>query len=308
MSDLPILPPRPEDGHKGTFGTVCVLGGQAASPRVMIGGPALAALGALRAGAGLAVLAVPRPIVASALVIAPSATALALPVDAAKQLKPSEVAKLLDAQMSQYSCMAIGPGLGDGEPQQQVVLRMIAQDELPLVIDADALNCLAEMREFFHDLRAPAVLTPHPGEFRRIARALQLDIDPTNDDTRIEAASTLAQRLGCVVVLKGHRTVISDGVKTEINETGNVALATGGSGDVLTGMIAGLIAQHFVPHGPMGIARKGGLSLFDCARVAVHAHGTAADRWAQQHGTCGMLATDLLSAIPDALHQFHTQE
>lgn len=296
MSDLPTLPARPAHGHKGTFGTVYVLGGQAAGSaggRVMIGGPAFAAMGALRVGTGLAVLALPRPTVAAALVLAPSATALALPVDQDKQLKPSDVAELLDEHLPLCDCLAIGPGLGAGVPQQQVVVRLTNQDEVPLVLDADALNCLASVREFQRDFRASAVLTPHPGEYMRLARALGITLDPTNEAQRQEAAAQLAQRLGCVVVLKGHRTVISDGIHTTVNQTGNVALATAGTGDVLTGMIAGMIAQHLKP-----------LSLFECARLAVHLHGLAADRWADAHGHAGMTASDLLLEIPGAMRAF----
>lgn len=293
MTDLPTLPPRPADGHKGTFGTVCVLGGQATSPRVMIGGPAFAALGALRIGAGLAVLAVPRPIMPAALVIAPSATGLALPVDQDKTLKPSEVATLLDEQLPLMNCLAIGPGLGAGTAQQQIVVRLAAQEEVPLVIDADGLNCLSSVPGFQSDFRASAVLTPHPGEYLRLARSLGITLDPTDESQREEAASQLAQRLGCVVVLKGQRTVISDGINTTTNESGNVALATAGTGDVLTGMIAGLIAQH-----------ERTLSLFECARVATHLHGKAADLWAQHHGNAGMTAQDLLEQVPTVLKQF----
>ncbi len=305
-ANLPSLPARPADGHKGTFGTVCVIGGQAAAPRVMIGGPAFAALGALRVGCGLAVLAVPRPIVAAALIIAPSATGLALPVDKQRRLKPSDVAELLDAHINSFRVIAIGPGLGADEAQQQIVTRLVSQDETPLVIDADALNALAASRDFHRDLRAPAVLTPHPGEYARLASALGLDGDPNDPVKREDAARALAQRLGCVVVLKGPRTIISDGIETMTNETGNAALATAGTGDVLTGMIAGLIAQHY--KAPLGAGsrqitaqQQGGLSLFDCARLGVHVHGLAADCWSDEHGEAGMLAANLLEAVPTAV-------
>lgn len=296
MADLPTMPARPADGHKGTFGTVCVLGGQAAGMsggRVMIGGPAFSALASLRVGAGLAMMALPRPIVAAALVIAPSATALALPVGPDKNLLPSETAQLLDEHLPLCDCLAIGPGLGADVPQQQVVVRLTTQDELPLVIDADGLNCLAAVRELQRDFRASAVLTPHPGEYLRLARALGITLDPSEESQRHEAAAQLAQRLGCVVVLKGRNSVVSDGIHTESNQTGNVALATAGTGDVLTGMIAGIIAQQ-----------RRRMSLYDCARVAVHLHGLAADQWAGRHGDAGMTAMDLLNEIPDAIRAF----
>ncbi len=305
-NDVPRLPPRPPDGHKGTFGTVCVIGGQAGGPRVMLGGPAFAALGALRAGAGLAVLAVPAPLLAFSLTIAPSATGLALPVDEKGALRPSEVAALLDEFLHEYDCVAIGPGFGVDEPQRQVVMRLIGQDDVPLVVDADALNALAAVAEFHRDFRAPAVLTPHPGEYRRLAVALGLDGDPVDPARRPAAAEQLAQRLGCVVVLKGAATIVTDGVQTWINPSGNVSLATAGTGDVLTGVIAGFVGQFFRPHvgassSPITPRPQGGLRLYDCARLGVYVHGLAADRWAQRHGQAGLLATDLLTELPGAI-------
>ena len=308
MDDAPKLPSRPIDGHKGTFGTVCVIGGQAGGPRVMVGGPALAALGALRAGAGLAVLAVPAPIMAAALTIVPSATGLALPVDENGGLRPSDVAALLDTFLHEYDCLAVGPGFGVDEPQRQIMVRLIGQDEVPVVVDADALNTLATVPQFDQDFRAPAVFTPHPGEYRRLTEALGLDGDPIDQAKRAAAAEQLAQRLGCVVVLKGSGTVVTDGVQTWINTTGNVALATAGSGDVLTGVIASLIGQYFNPHlggtdSSVAPSQPSQLSLFECARLGVYLHGLAADRWAERNGDSGLLATDLLTELPAAQAQ-----
>jgi hydroxyethylthiazole kinase-like uncharacterized protein yjeF len=299
--DLPPLPARQHEGHKGTFGTVCVIGGQALAPRVMIGGPAFAVLGALRAGAGLAVLAVPEPVMKHALVIAPSATGLALPVDRAGAINPSAAAEVIDAWMPRFDCVAIGPGLGADGPQQQVVARLMARDDMPMVIDADALNAMAAMREFHHDLKAHAVLTPHPGEFDRLAGALGIaPLGPAarDQDKRRAAAEQLAQRIGAIVVLKGHGTIISNGLESWRNPTGGAALATAGTGDVLTGVIAGLIAQFGSER-----AKAAGevMSLYDCARWGVYLHGLAADRWSAQHGDSGMLATDLLDLIPDVI-------
>ena len=301
---LPSLPPRPLDGHKGTFGTVCVLGGQANAPHVMIGGPAFTATAALRAGAGLAVLAVPAPLMTAALTIAPSATGLALPADADGNLLPSPVAALLDEHLPKYDCLAVGPGLGDGPAQRQIVTRLVGREQPAMVIDADALNCLAGVAEIQRDFRVPAVLTPHPGEYARLAQALGIDHDPTSPtsptsltsphDTRSRAAEALAQRIGCVVVLKGAGTVVSDGLNTWTNTTGNPALATAGTGDVLTGVIAGLIGQF-------ASGRGGPLSLYDCARLGVYAHGLAADRWRDAHADTSLLAEDLLQQLPDAV-------
>jgi NAD(P)H-hydrate epimerase len=258
----------------------------------MVGGPAFAALGALRTGAGLAVLALPAPLMAAGLTIAPSATGLALPVDKAARLDPSAVAEVLDRYVGQFDCLAVGPGLGDDEPQRRIMARLVSREDVPLVIDADALNALAGLADFGRDLKAQAVITPHPGEYRRLAEALGLDTDPAGAASRSAAAAQLARRLGCVVVLKGAGTVVSDGISTWTNTSGNVALATAATGDVLTGVIAGLVAQH---------ARAGGLSLYDCARLGVHAHGLAADRWSAAHGDTGLLAGELLQELPHVL-------
>lgn len=292
INEIPALPKRPTDGHKGTFGTVCVIGGNAGH-RMMIGGPALAAMGALRSGAGLAVLAMPEPILAHGITIVPSATGLALPVDKLNELQPSAVAELIDTYRSSFSCLAIGPGFGTGEAQEQVIIRLIGQDDLPMVIDADALNALSNVPEFDGDLKAPCILTPHPGEYRRLAERLGLKHDPIDPKKRLDAAAAMAQRLGSVVVLKGHGTIISDGINTYKEEAGNVALATGGTGDVLTGVIAGFVAQFH--------AGGSGMSLLDCARWAVHIHGRAADLWAEKHGDAGLLAKELADLLPAAI-------
>jgi NAD(P)H-hydrate epimerase len=287
---LPALPPRDPAGHKGTFGTVCVVGGHAGEP-TMLGSVVLASLGALRAGAALCIAAAPEPLVPAILAANPSCTGLPLPVDGAGHLVPHAVAEALDRAAVRADVLAIGPGLGTGFAEQQVVLRVASQDHRPVVIDADALNCLALTPRFDLDFRAEAVLTPHPGEFARLAAALGIDADPVDPVARPHAAERLAQRLGCVVVLKGHGTVVSDGTRTWTCAHGSDVLAVGGSGDVLTGVIAGLLAQH---------ARV--LGLFDCARLGVQAHALAGEAWARDAGdTAGMLAAELAARIPAAL-------
>lgn len=300
---LPSVPPRDPSGHKGTFGTVCVVGGQAAPPHVMVGGPAFSALAALRSGVGLAVLAMPEPVLTVGLSVAPSATGLALPVDADGRPRASASAELLDGVLNRTACLAIGPGFGAEMAQQQIVVRLVTQDTVPVVVDADALNCLAAMHDFAADVRAAAILTPHPGEFRRLADALGLEaLDPLDDVRRPAAAAALSRRIGCVTVLKGHRTIVSDGLRTWRCEAGNAALATAGSGDVLTGVIAALVAQFHRTTLPAASRR----SLFECACLAVEAHARAADGWAKRHGTAGMLATDLIDELPAAVESLRS--
>lgn len=289
MIDLPSLPQRDPDGHKGTFGTVGVIGGQV-SERIMLGSPALAALGALRSGCGLAMIAAPAPIMQSVLSIAFEATGIAVPTEPDGSWHASTFAELIDNHLSSASVLALGPGFGDGEPQRQVVLRLIAREDHPLVIDADALNVLARTETMQKDFHASAILTPHPGEFARIARTLGVEPTPTSDEDRIRAAMDLAMRLGVVVVLKGARTVITDGIRLFVNQTGNAGLATGGSGDVLTGICAGFVAQF-----------RGKLDLMECASLAAHVHGTASDIVVGERGTARMLAREIVEAIPRAI-------
>ncbi|MCA9288103.1 MAG: NAD(P)H-hydrate dehydratase, partial [Phycisphaerales bacterium] len=238
MADFPAhLPARQPSGHKGTFGTVLVIGGCSAGTRRMIGAPALAALAALRAGAGLARLLVPAPILDAAIAVAPSATGHALAVDADGAIVPHLAAEAFDTHSSNANCLVVGPGLGDGPGPTALALRAVQHADVPVVVDADALNCLAALPDLTPDVRAAAILTPHPGEYRRLADALRIAHDPTDDNSRVPAAEALAQRLGVIVALKGARTVVSDGQQLWSHEGDNPALATGGSGDVLAGII-----------------------------------------------------------------------
>ena len=294
---LPALPARDPAGHKGTFGTVCVIGGHAAHPITMLGSVVLASLGALRAGAALCIAAAPEPLLPAILSANPSATGLPLPVDSDGHLVPHAVAAALDTQARRADVLVIGPGMGTGFAEAQVVIRVLAQDDnRPVIVDADALNCLAATPRFDLDLRAPIIMTPHPGEFARLADALHLNVDPIDPVARPAAAERLAQRLGCIVVLKGHGTVVSDGARTWTCTHGNDALAIGGSGDVLSGVIAGLVAQY-----------GDSLGLYNCARLAVQAHALAGEQWsARAGGTAGMLATELAAEIPAAVATLRT--
>lgn len=300
---LPPMPARDPRGHKGTFGTVAVVGGCAAGERRMIGAPALVATAALRAGAGLAKILAPEPVINAALTICPSATGIALPVDDGGWIVAHEASRLIDEQVGSAQCLAIGPGMGGGEGVRAAALRAVQQEEIPVVVDADAINALAEVPELWRDFRAAAVLTPHPGEYRKLAGSLGIKTDPVKEETRENAATELAQRLGCVVVLKGHRTVVSDGQRTRVNETGGGELATAGTGDVLTGVIAGLAAQFVaVARPPMPRAPGRPLDLFDAARLGVRAHGRAGEMWVKERGaSAGLVAMELAETIARAV-------
>jgi NAD(P)H-hydrate repair Nnr-like enzyme with NAD(P)H-hydrate dehydratase domain len=165
----PSLPARPADGHKGTFGSVLVIGGCAHGPRHMLGGAMLAARGALRVGAGRAIVAVPAPLAAEALTILPEATVVALPTDALGALVASDAAEAIDAAMREASAVVVGPALGSGPAAGQVVMRLVTLGEKPLVIDADAIRLFASHHDAVRDLRGTVVFTPHPGEARALA-------------------------------------------------------------------------------------------------------------------------------------------
>ena len=308
---LPRLPARPPDAHKGAFGTVGVVGGRADDEAHMLGGPCLSALAALRAGCGLARLALPAPLLDAGLIIAPGATGVPITTDETGAVVGSALSEVIDRMCAECSCLAIGPGLGTSAGAQVGALRAVWQNECPVVVDADAINCLAETPELQRDFHAQAILTPHPGEFRRLADLLGIGESATEDAQRDRAAAHLAQRLGCVVVLKGAPTVVSDGQRVWRNEDDaeplvgrNPALSTAGTGDVLTGVIASIVAQCYrrpLSAGARTVTseRRGGMSLFDCARLGVRAHALAAAAWSSDRGASGgMLATDLAAFVP----------
>lgn len=304
---VPRLPERDPKGHKGTFGTVAVIGGSCDGATRMIGAPVLAARAALRAGAGLVRLVMPEPILNAGLCMLPSATGVALPTDAAGRVTPHEGAELFDSLLPSCRAIVIGPGLGTGPAAHSLSLRAIQQEVVPVVVDAGSLNALSEIAELHRDFRASAVLTPHPGEFARLARALRITTDPTLSSARPTAAEQLARRLGCIVVLKGAGTVVSDGYRSWTCSAGHDCLATAGTGDVLAGLLAGIVAQFVrLPKSPEGGIGNGttpatAFGLFEAALVAVQAHARASERWARRNGGCGLLATELADLLPVAL-------
>ncbi|MFN7020938.1 MAG: NAD(P)H-hydrate dehydratase [Phycisphaerales bacterium] len=312
----PRLPERARDSHKGTHGTVVVVGG-CCERTVMIGAPALAARAALRSGAGLVKLAMPDPILAQGVSACPSATGIPIPTDGSGAIEPHEASAAIDRCVVETTCLVVGPGMGVSAGTRAAVLRCIQQDDVSVVIDADAINALAGVPEFMSDFRAAAVFTPHPGEFKRLVGGLGLSGDLGLSNSRESAAERLAQRLGAVVVLKGRGTVVSDGHRTWTNKADHPCLATAGTGDVLAGLIGGLIAQYVptpqrmlfkskVPNLPMDPARP--LEPFDAARIGVLAHGLAAQRWAhERRADAGMLAGELADLLPSVLQRFRSR-
>jgi len=280
ISAVPDPPPRPDDAHKGTFGTVIVVGGSATMP----GAPAIAARAAFRAGAGLVKLAAPPQVLATAIAIEPGATGIALGTSGGDAHQQRQAIDHADPQ--QRAVLAVGPGLSTSDGAGRLVDTLLRTPRA-MVLDADGLNLLARSTHRHRSGEQPLVLTPHPGEYARLAQRLGLGHDATDAAQRPAAAAALAHAHRAVVVLKGRRTVVTDGRAVYVNETGNPALATAGSGDVLTGLLAALIAQ--------------GMAALDAAILAVHAHGAAADLWAGEHGRRGMLARELADLLPAAL-------
>ena len=243
----------------------------------------LAARGGLRAGAGRAIVAVPEPLAADALAILPEATVVALPVGPDGELDASAAAEAIDAALAEATVVVVGPALG----------RSVAAGQ---VVDADAIRLFAGHVDAARDLRGTVVFTPHPGEALALAEALALDLDCVERATRPAAAIALAQRLGAVVALKGAGTVTSDGLRTWRCDRGNAALATGGSGDVLSGMVAAMLAQFG--------ARSVGSDAMPpaaLAALAVEIHARAGDLWRDAHGDAGALAHEIADLAPDAM-------
>ncbi len=295
VDTLPKLPRRPEDGHKGTFGTVGIIGGSAGRHRdedfaaTMIGAPALAAMGAIRSGCGLVKIMTPMPIVEAVLTLAPFATGFGVEVDADRAMIASSAAPIIDELVRTSDAIVVGPGMGTGHGVGQIVVRLVGQEEVPIVVDADGLNALAAMPDFGRDVRANLVLTPHPGEAKRLMDNLSITGEPAGSASdRIEACIGLAQRIGCVVVLKGSGTVVSDGHRVWVCDRGCSAMGVGGTGDVLSGVIGGLIAQ--------------GIGLFMSCAIGVQAHAIAGERWVEHHhSSSGMIANELADELVGVL-------
>ena len=279
VTELPRLPPRRPDAHKGDFGLALVVGGS----RGMAGAAALAGMAALRGGAGLVRLAVPDSTLETIAGFEPSYMTVPLPADAAGRIAGGafdSIVKLAE----KATAVACGPGLGRSFDLDQLVLRMYQEIARPMVVDADALNALSGEPEVLTEPGGPRIITPHPGEFARlIGRKLE-------GDARNEAAIQLATRCNLVVVLKGHHTLVTDGRRMALNATGNPGMATGGAGDVLTGLITALVCQHLEP--------------FDAARLGVHLHGLAGDLAAEELGQVSLIASDLIRHLPQAFLQY----
>lgn len=273
-----LLPKRPKLSHKGTFGRVMIIAGS----RRYTGAPILAAYGALRVGAGLVTVGVPDPFNTTVTASLPEAIAIPLPVTqdgslAAKSRQ--EVKELIDKS----DVIAVGPGLGANFETGEIVKWVVSTFDKPLILDADALNLLSrDMNGITFSKKT--VVTPHPGEFARLTSEKVEDVL----SNPVKHAVEFAQSKGVNVLLKGATTVIaSPNGRYFLNVTGNSGLATGGSGDVLTGMIAGFVAQK--------------MSILDALKLAVYVHGRAAEIYAEKNNEASLIPRDLVKLIPQVL-------
>lgn len=267
---LSLLPDRNPWGHKGNFGKLLLLCGS----RGYTGAAFFAAMGALRSGAGLVFLGVPESIYGIEAVKLNEPVIFPLP-DAGGRLSADAVPEIL-TRLPQMDAVLVGPGLGQSGGTLAVVRAVLEKAECPVVVDADGINVLSAHRDLLRGRKLPTILTPHDGEFARLGGVIGED--------RMAAAADLAHDLGCVVLLKGHETCITDGTDGYLNPTGNPGMAVGGSGDVLAGVITALLGA--------------GLPPLEAAACGAWLHGAAGDRCAAELGQYGMLPTDMLSALP----------
>lgn len=267
---LSLLPNRPSDGHKGSFGKILLLCGS----RGYTGAAALAAMGALRSGAGLVYLAVPESIYAIEAVKLTEPVIFPFPDDNGV-FSVNAVPQLLPL-LEKMDAVLVGPGIGQGDGSRCVVQCVLENYKGPVVVDADGINVLKSHKDILRGRTCPTILTPHDGEFLRFGGKLCAD--------RVASAAQMADDLNVILLLKGHRTVITDGRRCYVNQTGNPGMATGGSGDVLSGIIVSLLGQ--------------GLPPLEAAACAAWLHGAAGDICAEEIGQYGMLPTDMLNVLP----------
>jgi NAD(P)H-hydrate epimerase len=274
IDTIPPLPPRPREGHKGLFGRVLVVGGNAG----MIGAPALAGTAALRLGAGLVQVGAPRAILPYILSITPELIGLPLGEAAGSDA--------LLAAGEKADAIVIGPGLGQ-TPEALGWLKRLVRLEKPMVVDADALNLLAKQKRWPSFFKAKAVLTPHPGEMARLAKLFGGGEVPGDDAGRMAIARKAAGTFSQVIVLKGDRTVVTDGRRVYVNHSGDSSLSKAGSGDVLSGILGTLLAQRMEP--------------FAAACLAAHLHGLAGEIAGRRLGRRGVLARDVIDCLAEAI-------
>ena len=285
VNELPHWGKRAADGHKGTYGTTLLVAGS----RGMSGAAILCGRAALRAGAGLVRVACPQcvqPVVAAG---HPCYTTLGIRQHADGAFSEGAAGEIVDWGRS-ASVIAIGPGLGNA-PDVAALVREVVRElpRTPTVVDADGLNTLSPFTDEFRSRPMPLILTPHPGEFARLTGSPVTQVQAHRETAAVEFAA----RFGVILLLKGAGTLVTDGKRLYRNSTGNPGMATGGSGDVLTGVIAALVAQHLPP--------------FEAAVLGAWAHGRAGDLAAATLGQTGLTAADLPEYLPEVFRDLEAR-
>lgn len=270
---LQLLPERKLESHKGDYGKILLLCGSIG----YTGAAALSAMGALRVGAGLVFLGVPESIYEIEAVKLTEPIVFPLPQQ--DGMIGSKAIDILLPKLEMMDAVLIGPGLGRAKTVEEVICEVLKSFDGPVVLDADGINAMLAHKDILRGRSAPTILTPHEGEFVRFTGVVPED--------RQKAAEELAKQLDVIVLLKGYRTVITDGRTTYINPTGNPGMAVGGSGDVLSGVITGLLGQ--------------GIDPLMSAACGAWLHGAAGDICAEEIGQYGMLPTDMINSLPRLL-------
>lgn len=270
---LGMLPDRNPEMHKGTCGKILMICGSEG----FTGAPAFAAMGALRTGSGLVYLAVPRCIYEIEAVKLMEPVVIPLPDKNGKV--SNEAITYIAEYISRFDAVLLGPGMGLSDGVYEIVNWVLQNYKGPVVLDADGINVLKTHRNVLRDRTSPTILTPHTGEFQRIGGEMSA--------SRLNSAGKLAEELGVIVLLKGHKTVTTDGCTAYINNTGNPGMAVGGCGDVLAGIIAALLGH--------------GLQPLEAAACAAWLHGAIGDVCSREIGQYGMLPSDMLNVLPRLL-------
>lgn len=279
--ELPRLPPRPYDAHKGTFGKVLVVAGS----RNMSGAAVLCGTAALRGGAGLVQVATPSPVQPLVAAGFPSYTTFGFRVHADGTLPDDAASEVIEWGRA-ATALAIGPGLGQGKDVAGFVTDILdGLPRTPVVLDADGLNAVAPFPESLTGRCGALILTPHPGEFHRLSGVPTPEVAVHREPLALEFAA----KFKLILLLKGANTIVTDGHRLYSNSTGNPGMATGGSGDVLTGVIAALVAQEIEP--------------FDAAVLGAWVHGRAGDLAAAVLGQTALTSADLLQYLPAAFRE-----
>ena len=292
VKKLPALQPRRPETHKGDYGKALIIAGS----RGMSGAAYLASQSAIRSGAGLAYLATPssiQPVLAGKLTCVITQSLAETPEGTISKKATDNIKSLLkppspdrwELTLNDLDAVGIGPGLSRHPQTAEFIRSVLPLFTCPTVIDADGINALVDNIDVIGKMQS-VILTPHEGEMARLLKTTPTKIQFNRLDSALEAA----KRLKSIVVLKGYKTIVTDGENVYINTTGNPGMATAGSGDVLTGMITAFLAQKFSP--------------FEASQLAVYLHGLAGDIAAKEFTEHSLIATDIMDFVPDAIKQY----